>query len=200
MSTELFAPLVFPALQTSGAEDAVREAVQRGYAKGLARGRRRAELERDELIARVDADAEARNRLADARIVIALQRLEDARDALERRVAPVLVDSERAILEASIALAEAVLGTELANAEVAARSALARALGHAAAPATVVVRMPPESIAALAAAGVEAPVALAADATLQPGDAIAELPDGLVDARIAEALQRARAALLEGAP
>jgi flagellar assembly protein FliH len=200
LSTELFAPLAFPALQTAEADAAVREAVQRGYAKGLARGRRRAEVERDELIARIDADAEARSRLADARLVIALQRLEDAREALDRRVAPVLVDSERALLEASIALAAAVLGTELANAETAARTALARALGHPAATVAVVVRMPPESIAALAAAGVETPVVLVPDAELNPGDAIAELPDGLVDARIAEALDRARAALLEGAP
>lgn len=199
MLNELFAPLDFPNLQAPEAEAVVREAVQRGYAKGLARGRRRSEIERDELLAELASDAETRRQIADARLVIALQWLEDARAALDRRVAPVLADSERAILEASIALAEVVLGTELANAEVAARTALARVLGHPSGPTVVVVRMAPDAIAALAAAGVEAPVTLISDPALGPGDAIAELPDGLLDARVADALGRARGVLLEGA-
>jgi flagellar assembly protein FliH len=39
-------------------------------------------------------------------------------------------------------------------------------------------------------------VALVADASLQPGDAIADMPNGYLDARIGTALSRAKATLL----
>ncbi len=200
LSTELFAPLRFPALSSGGgASDAADDAVQRGYAAGLARGRRRAEQVRDQLLATLEADAAATRRSAEARLAQSLEALEDARLALDRRVVPVLDEAAHAVFEAAVTIAEAVLGAELDDDERAAKAALHRALAHPAARIAVAVRMAPAAIAALGAAGVKVPVDLVADPALEPGDAIADLPDGLIDARLGAAVERARRALMGGA-
>ncbi len=54
-------------------------------------------------------------------------------------------------------------------------------------------------VAGLRGAGAPDGVRFVADRTLNPGDAVGELPDGWLDARITTALDRARAALLGGA-
>lgn len=198
LSTELFAPLRFPALSGGEASDASTQAVQRGYAAGLARGRRRAELERDRLLAAIAADAAAERELDEQRLARAIEALDDARRALDRRVAPVLDEAVRTVFEAGLSLAEVVIGARLADDDRAARTALDRALAHPSARAGVTVRMAPAAIAALAASGVEPPVELVSDPAIARGDAIAELADGVIDARIGSALARARRELLDG--
>ncbi|MFJ3383043.1 MULTISPECIES: hypothetical protein [unclassified Curtobacterium] len=57
----------------------------------------------------------------------------------------------------------------------------------------IAVRLSPADAAAVTA--LDLPVAVRADATLRDGDAVVDLPDGVLDARIGAALARARTAL-----
>lgn len=190
---EVFDALRYPEL-AARPDPALRDAVQRGYSAGLARGRHRADAERREVLERVaarQADDEAEFR---RRAEAALRGVETARAALEARTAPVLAEARRTLVDAALQLAEAVLG---APAGGRARAALDRVLAHPEAPVAIAVRLHPAAIAEIAAAGLECPVPLEPDASLAPGDAVAVLPDGLIDARIADALDRARRALEE---
>ena len=116
-----------------------------------------------------------------------------------------LADASAALHAAALELAAAVLGSELADGERSARAALARVLQHPELPGIQVVRLHPRDLDALRAVGGVPEVVgveLVADASLAPGDAIGEHPDGYLDARIGTALDRARAALvaIDGAP
>ena len=96
-----------------------------------------------------------------------------------------------------------MIGHELSDVPGSARAALARATGTPEADAIVAVRMHPDAIATLDAAAIEsvgasAGIRLVADPALGRGDAVAELPVGIIDARIASALARATAELLGG--
>jgi len=77
-----------------------------------------------------------------------------------------------------------------------ARAAVARALDGVDRALVVGVRLHPADLAALGDAAAASSVPLVADARLGRGDAEADLPAGLVDARLATALDRARTALL----
>ncbi|NIJ05341.1 hypothetical protein [Frigoribacterium faeni] len=77
-----------------------------------------------------------------------------------------------------------------------ARAAVARALDGVDRALVVGVRLHPADLAALGDAAAASSVPLVADARLGRGDAEADLPTGLVDARLATALDRARTALL----
>ncbi len=57
----------------------------------------------------------------------------------------------------------------------------------------VAVRLSPADAARVA--DVDLPVPVVADPALRDGDAVVDLPDGILDARIATALDRARTAL-----
>ncbi|WP_314149912.1 FliH/SctL family protein, partial [uncultured Leifsonia sp.] len=76
-------------------------------------------------------------------------------------------------------------------------AAVARVLSDPAGGAVATIRMHPEDVALLA--GREgAPASdprIVADAALNRGDAIGELPDGWLDARIHAALERAKGAI-----
>jgi len=198
-----FAAIAFPEL---GAAAVDHEAVQRGYAAGLARGRARAERELADRRAALDRAAAEHRAAAARRAGEALDALANAADALHARTAPVLAEAERTLAEAALALAEAVLGAELArDPGGVARCMLDAVLEHAAARDLVTVRMHPDAVEALTTGlldGVPAPaqpyagVQFVADATLAVGDAVGELSDGLLDSSVAGALARARRALL----
>jgi flagellar assembly protein FliH len=104
---------------------------------------------------------------------------------------------------AAVELAEAILGYELADRSKAARAALDRALSGSKGLDAVSIRMHPQDLAVLNSAdldlnGVETggpDVALTADPALNPGDAVAELPHGFLDATISSALARVKDAL-----
>jgi flagellar assembly protein FliH len=190
-----FGTIDFPRIGRQGEADAAAE--ERGYAQGLAAARRRTEAEREELLTAIAAQAAEREARRDAEHRAAIEALVLARTALEAAALPVLAAAERQLAEGALALAETVLGTELAaDPDGAARAALARALDHDDAALVTRVRMHPAALARVAAAAPEH-LELVADASLGEADAIAELPDGLVDARIAAALDRARRAIRE---
>lgn len=202
MSTDAgFASLAFPSLRDRGRESIEARARVSGHAAGYAAGLKAASIEGARRAAALEADAE-RTALENARRTnAALEVLDAAARALDARLAPVLVGAQDALAAASVDIAEAIIGRELTVAPDSALSALKRALDHAETDAVITVRMNPADLDALDGETREAVavgVRLQADARLSPGDAVAELPNGYLDARIGAALDRVRAALLEG--
>lgn len=168
-----------------------------GYAAGAREAARVAESEARRVSLLVEQDV-ARRAVEHER---SLEILARAAAAAQQRTQPVLEQVERRLHLAAVELAQALLGVELSDAETSGRAALARVLGNPRLPETVTVRLHPRDLDALHAAGVDVALAdgvtLAADPALAPGDAVAEHPDGLLDARLGEALTRALDALLE---
>lgn|GEM_PF-727855 len=169
-----------------------------GFAAGFAAGAREAarvaeQHAREALAARLAQESEAA-----AVTTRALDVLATCAAAARVRTEPVVADLQARLQLAALELAEALLGAELADHDRSARAALTRALLHADAIEDVTVRLHPSDLAALRASGADAPrdgVALVADPTLTPGDAVAEHADGYLDARLTTAVARARQAL-----
>ncbi|RYV50021.1 FliH/SctL family protein [Pengzhenrongella frigida] len=136
-----------------------------------------------------------------ARAQAALVVLRRAAEAISAQVVPVVTEVTDLLDDGVVALAEAVLGRELAGSDDGARLALARALSLPAEVGVHTVRLHPLDLTVLLEAGVLADlpvgVELVADRTLSPGDAVAQFPDGFLDARISAAVARARRALEE---
>ncbi|GAA2747427.1 hypothetical protein GCM10009868_36880 [Terrabacter aerolatus] len=191
-------PVVFPTIDPVGEA----EGFTRGHAAGYAAGLRLAAAET------AAAEADRQDRLAAAvaadraRTDRALVALDAAARALAARTAPVLSAVDAGLVEAALTLAEAVIGRELADGPYGARAALSRALSGPDAAAVVAVRLHPDDLEVLTAddrTDAET-VLLVPDAGLERGDAVADYPDGELDARVRTALQRARAAVGEANP
>ena len=134
-----------------------------------------------------------------ARTDAALTLLGRAAEAIARQLVPVLAQATATLDDGAVTLAQAVLGRELADSDDGARLALARALSLPPDVEVQTVRVHPLDLQVLIGAGVMADlpagVELVADRNLSPGDAVAEFPDGFLDARIGTAVERARRAL-----
>jgi flagellar assembly protein FliH len=172
-----------------------------GHSSGYAAGLRAAETEYRKKVEQLETGfaARAERQRAEAEHVLGV--LHSAVQALHARYAPVLSAAEDVLAAAAIELAEAVLGQELSDGETSARSALARALAGAPAEEIITVRMNPADLAVLAGTDIStAGATLTADPDLAPGDAIAVLPDGFLDARLSTALARAKQALTKENP
>lgn len=206
MSTDAaFAPLTIPVLaETEQEHAALASARARGYATGYADGRRVAAEEQAAWLAAAEkAHATQEAQLAERAAVLA-NALRAAAVELREATVPVLAEVEDVLVEAAFELATAVVGEALSDRIAAARAAVARALSGETAGAVAIVRLNPEDLALLEAAGAgdgggadtaaSAP-RLVADPALAPGDAIGELPAGWLDARVSSALARAREAL-----
>lgn len=200
MSTDTtFSPLPFPQLRPDARERFDARARAQGHAAGFSAGLREAAAETEALRARLIAEHELELQRQAEQTAAATAALETAAAALRAGALPVLAESQQVLAAAAIELAEAVIGRELATTADSARSALHRALGDADAVPALRVRMSPADLHAIdestrSSIGVD----LVADSQLGRGDAIAELPDGYLDARIGTALARAREALLDG--
>ena len=118
-------------------------------------------------------------------------------DRAEARAAGIGVDDEDAAAGAQLA---AILGRELRVVEGRGADALARALRLVAPPAEVIAHLHPDDAALLTDGDLaEVPgmaVTVVPDASVSRGDCRLDVGDGAVDASIASALARARAALL----
>src|SRR5690606_37445727 len=116
---------------------------------------------------------------------------------------PAVEDVREELQAAAFALAEAVLGHELSTAEGSGAHALTRLLATPVDLGVHTVRLHPADHAHVTAVladrqvALPAGVELVADPTLGPGDVVSEYPDGWLDARVGEALERARRALAE---
>jgi flagellar assembly protein FliH len=202
-----FERLTFPVVADAGFANRVASAEVRGHAAGYAAGLRAAHAETEALRTRLDAAHAARSAALEAETARRVAALAAANDALLARTVPVLESAEQSVVDAAMELAEAAVGYAIrasrpvggdpdgleavpaSGAEATVRRALAL-VDHTVA---IAVRLSPADAAAVAA--LDLPVAVRADATLADGDAVVDLPDGVLDARIGVALDRAKAAL-----
>jgi flagellar assembly protein FliH len=202
MSRDFF-PITFPSLPATPQQNrAGVDSRAAGHAAGYAAGLRAAGAELAGQKAALDAEHRAALLHDGARTDRAIAVLTAAALALDLRLLPVVADAQDAIAASALDLAETIIGAELADSERSARAALARALAVVD-PATIkTIRLNPLDLSVLelgmldeivrAASG----VSMTADASIARGDAIADLPLGFLDARIATAVARARAAIL----
>ena len=189
-----FAPLLFADLAAPAAGRADDPAVVRGHAAGYAAGRRVAELELAARRVELDAEAVLAAEESRRRLESALGALGAAAGRFDALVAPVLAEADRSLAASALELAAAILDREPRASSAA---AVERALRIAGDLVPRRIRLAPSDLAVLgdlAPAGVE----LVPDTSVPAGDAIVNLPRGEIDARIAVALDRARAALAEG--
>ena len=190
-------PVVFPILRGNGQARVEAQGEARGHVAGFAAGMRAARAEVQATITRLEAEQAELIRHGQERIDAAVAGLAAAVRTLDQHTVAVLTDVQDVIAATAIELAEAIIGRELADGDTSARSALTRALSQLAPDMVHVVRMNPTDLAVLDASERDAAgVRFVADATLGRGDAVTEVADGHLDARIDTALARAKAALL----
>ncbi len=171
-----------------------------GYSHGWAAGSQAAAEQalRDNNI-RVAESARDRAVLT-SRVERALEVLALASEAARARTAPVLSEAQEVMMAGVVELAAAVLAIELSDHAAAVRSALIRALRMEGPDRVVRVRLNPGDLDALRQGGdallgslrLPDDVELVADPSLAPGDAMSELPEGMLDARISLAMARVR--------
>lgn len=200
MSTEAeFQRVVFPDIQPAARSRREDRGYTQGHAAGYADGIRAAAAEQRRLRERLDVEHSAMLDAGRLAVAQSVRVLEAAAAASRQHRSNVLEEAQDVLAASAIELAEAILGYELKDSGNSARAALARALATVSDAQTVTtVRLHPADLAALGTvdAGNVAGVELKADPTLNPGDAVAEYPQGWLDARLGAALDRAKAALL----
>lgn len=199
-----FTPATLPGSTANGrAADADARARAAGYAAGWVAGARaaaEAAEQQQHAIAEQNDRAQAQR---DRALTDALTVLERTVTAAAARTVPVLADARRAVHEAALDLAAAVLRRELTPGPDSARALLDRALAVPADIGLHTVRLNPADLDQVrrllddGAATLPAGIELVADPRLAPGDAISEHPTGYLDAQVGAALDRARRALLE---
>lgn len=206
--------IAFPVIGDAAGRERASGADVRGHAAGYTAGLRAAQAETDALRARLQAEHAALTASLRADTVRRIAVLDAATNAMLSTVAPVLSDAEASVASAATDLAEAIVGYEIrasrptvgpddgreARGTSGAETTVRRALASIDRSVPVAVRL---SLAdAARVADVDLPVPVVADPALRDGDAVVDLPDGILDARIATALDRARTALgveLQGA-
>lgn len=191
-----FAPLVFPELATPVTGEIAERARVQGHAAGYAAGRREAGevLERDRAAQRAQADHLLATEIV--RLRSAAAALEAAAGRLAAQQSAVRAVTDEAMLAGAVDIAELVLGRELHDRPGSAVAAVRRALAEAQEATVLAVRLHPDDLPLVAAIAEEFPaLRFAADPMLDRGDAVADLVDGRVDARIGAALERVRAAV-----
>ncbi|WP_158252382.1 FliH/SctL family protein [Cryobacterium sp. Y29] len=195
-----FGRITFPRLHDDERTKSDETARAQGHAAGYAEGLRAASVDMTRLRLDLEAERGQAEVVARAKMDRGVRVLSAAADALNRRSLPVLVDAEQALITCALQLAEAIIGAELSRTEPSARRALDRAMPASAvgeSNASHCIRMNPDDLAILTdrTAAVTG-VTFIADPAIKRGDAIAEVNDGILDARIETALARATAILL----
>ena len=183
-------------------ERAKQEARTTGYAEGWAQGRRAAALEAEAAAERARAVEQAHDQRRAAALASAVNALGRAVTNLETQLMPTLHELQEAVLGHAFELAEAIIGRALDDPEGRAAAALRRAMNAAPDQGDIVVSLHPDDFRNLVGTATDAdynyegrPVHLRPDPALHPGDAVAETGTTTVDASIATAVARARAAL-----
>lgn len=192
-----FTRLAYPPLHRDA--EAARGADQAraaGHAAGYAAGLRGAAEETRQLRLRLQAEHDAALAAAREELRLAAAAVEAAAAQLRASVVLQARQLQDAAAVAALELAEAVLGRELEDGEASAQAALLRALKATDTDPVHSVRLHPADLALVDAEAAPAGVRLVADASLNRGDAVAEYPDGYLDATLTGALARARQALL----
>jgi flagellar assembly protein FliH len=184
-------------------EQARAEARAVGYAQGWAHGLRDAAESQAGERAAANADRAFLRDRAELQVTSALQALQAAAADLRQSTVSITDDIEDQILAAAVELAEALLGRELRDPEVAAPAALARILRLAPADEPVTVWLHPADHDTLTAPGGTALISSVEGATgrgltfeidpeLPPGDARARCGSTIIDARLTAGVARLR--------
>jgi flagellar assembly protein FliH len=210
-----FERVAFPVVADAGLQARVASAEVRGHAAGYAAGLRAAHAVTEALRAELEAAPVARLERLESETARRLAALSAAADALLARAVPVLESAEQSVVDAAMELAEAAVGYAIrasrpgsgaesgadsgavtgleARPASGAEATVRRALALVDHTVAIAVRLSPADAAAVAR--LDLPVPVRADAALRDGDAVVDLPDGVLDARIGAALARAKAAL-----
>jgi flagellar assembly protein FliH len=184
-------------------EQARAEARAVGYAQGWTQGLRDAAESQAGERAAADADRSALRHRQEQQVGSALHALQAAAADLRQSTMSITDDIEDQILAAAVQLAEALLGRELRDPEVAAPAALARVLRLAPANEPVTVWLHPADHDTLTAPAGKALIgsvegatgrglAFEIDPELQPGEAHARCGSTTIDARLAAGVARLR--------
>jgi flagellar assembly protein FliH len=168
-----------PAIVQRAVEEGRRAGFDAGYGAGLVAAATEA------------ADREAHRQLA---VDQALAALTDAAADLGRRQVTALTDIEDEVLEAALAIAQAVLEREISLATDPGRDAILRALALAP-EGDAVVRMHPADVEMLGEVDCGRDLTVVADASVEPGGCLLELGACRIDAQISSAVSRVRKAL-----
>lgn len=212
--------VAFPVIGGSPDRDSPNDGARaevRGHAAGYAAGLRAAQAETDLLRARLETEHAARLASVHADTARRIAVLDAATNALLSRIAPVLADAEESVAAAAMDLAEAVVGYAIRASRQAdwatdgpadaagdglearrasgAEATVRRALASVERSVPIAVRLSVADASRVADLDLDLPVSVVADPTLRDGDAVVDLPDGLLDLRIDAALDRARIAL-----
>jgi flagellar assembly protein FliH len=173
-----------------------------GYAEGWAQGQREAAIVAGSSAERAHAAEQAHNQRRAAALAQAVNALGRAVTELETHLMPTFTELQEVLLTHAFELAEAIVGRSLDDPQRRTADALRRAMAAAPESGSLVVSLCPEDFHTLV--GPDGPadfdyegrhVSLRPDASLQPGDAIAESGMATVDATVASAVARAREAL-----
>ena len=200
MSTDAFRESVFPRLLGEGSERERDQARQRGYAAGHAEGFRIASAAVEETARRRAHEQSLRAAESEAALGRAVAAVDAAAARFAARIDEMAALEEQRILQRAVELAELIVAAELTDGGRAATSALRRAMTSIADHDVLEVRLHPADLEVLERSGtLPSGIPVRADDGLSPGDAILVVPDGVIDARVGEAFDRARSALREDA-
>lgn len=193
-------PLAFPELVKDETPEVMERARVQGHSAGYSAGRKAATetLSNDRAALRAEADRALGVQIDGLRS--ALEAVRRSAAELNAHTAMSLEGTEEAVLSAAIEIAGMILGRAISeDREGAAVAALRRAL-DAAGPAPVrVVRMHPADLELVQMIGSEEQgLELRADPRIARGDAMVDLPDGVIDACLSSAVERVRRALTGG--
>ena len=200
MSTDTgFGRLTFPRLRDEERDRADERSRAAGHVAGYTEGLRLAAADVARRADEISAQNAENERSGEAQINHAVTLLAAAARALDKRGIPLIQQLERTLVNTSLELAEAILGSELSHTEPSARRALGRALHqpdqldreeiHS-------IRMHPDDLLILGAQTQALEnIRFLPDSRLARGDAMTEFNEGFLDACIGTALQRAKVAL-----
>ncbi|MBU2663102.1 flagellar assembly protein [Actinoplanes bogorensis] len=183
-------------------ERAKQQARTSGYAEGWAQGQREAAAAAEGAAARAQAAEQAHEQRRSHALGQAVNALGRAVTDLENQLMPTFAELQEVLLAHAFELAEAIVGRSLDDAEGRTAGAVRRAMQAVPEAGQLVVSLHPDDYHTLVGEGGDTEfeyegrrVRLRPDATLHPGDAVAETGMATVDATIAAAVARARDAL-----
>ncbi len=168
-----------------------------GYATGWSEGRQAAEAAAREAREAFAAHAAEITAAQEQGAHRALAALADAVERFEQQALPAVENLQVELVEAAFALAQHIIGRELATAAEPGRDAIARALALAPPGRGAVARLNPADAATMpGTATIDGrDVLVVADPALAPGDAVVECEASTIESRLDAALDRARQAL-----
>ncbi|MDY7084785.1 MAG: FliH/SctL family protein [Actinomycetota bacterium] len=187
----------------SGSLDRVKQQARTaGYAEGWAQGQREAAAAAQNAQARAAAAEQAHEQRRATALAQAVNALGRAVTEHENQLMPTFAELQEVLLAHAFELAEAIVGRSLEDPQGRTVGALRRAMAAAPEAGSMVVSLHPDDYHTLVGDAGETDfeyegrrVSLRPDASLRPGDAVAETGMATVDATIAAAVDRAREAL-----